>query len=70
MAKIKRLTVKNLDLKTLRRFGIDDDPGWYIEDPNDDIRWTGPFATKEDAMVNCRELERFWRSKNLLVKEN
>ena len=61
MAKVKKLTVKKLDQKELCRLGIDDDDGWYINDPNGDVDWVGPYPTKVEAMDIKRGLEHFWR---------
>jgi hypothetical protein len=62
MAKVKKLTVKKLEQKDVDRHGIDDEAGWYVEDPNGDCRWVGPYETKAEAMDDRRGLERFWRS--------
>ncbi len=61
MTKVKRLTVKKLNRKELHRFGIDDDIGWYINDPNGDVDWVGPYPTKMEAMEIKKGLEYFWR---------
>lgn len=67
---MKKLTVKKLTEKDLHRFGIDDDPGWYIEDPNNkDCRWAGPYSTKAEATSNRIGLERFWRNNKKLLEE-
>jgi hypothetical protein len=70
VAKVKKLTVRKLEKKDLSKRRIDDDPGWYIEDPNNpEYRWVGPYHTKAEAMDERRGLERFWRSNKSLLEE-
>lgn len=70
MAKVKRLSVANLTERDIERLGIEDEPGWYVEDPNNpDVRWNGAYATKAEATEAKRGLERFWRSNKWLLEK-
>lgn len=57
--KIKKMRVEHFDSKKAEKLSLD--PGWYIYDPNGDIKWVGPYATKAEAIEDRRGLERFWR---------
>lgn len=59
--KIKKLHVEKLDSSALSKLKIDDDPGWYIHDPNGEEQWLGPYSTKAEAIEDRQGLERFWR---------
>lgn len=69
MAKIKKLTVVKLEQRDIERLEIGDEPGWYVEDPNNpDCRWNGAYATKAEATEARQGLERFWRSNKWLLE--
>jgi hypothetical protein len=68
MAKVKRLSVVNLSERDIERLEIDDEPGWYVDDPNGDVRWVGAYPTKAEATEAKRGLERFWRSNKWLLE--
>lgn len=65
MAKIKKLIVTKFDKSDILRNRLDDDPGWYIHDPNGDVEWVGPYPTKNEAIEARRGLEKFYRYENV-----